>query len=246
MSFLRPSRKNARNLAPTSNAVERLRTHNIVETSPALGVQSIKCPALVTLPLVSNPVFQSLYISAPLLFHATFLPWTIHTLNTAPLTTLSLDSLDLAHYDWALILPLLTIPALRTLVIGQYCAIPVPYLTAFLARHPRIHTLDLSWHVAIGALRPPVAEPILPRLGHLLGSPDYLVYFLGGTHAEGEKTHPDLRRISVMSHDHSAYQQAQFGQLVEIVERMPVGPQVEVVGRFANFCRVPVHLQTAP
>jgi hypothetical protein len=72
-----------------------------------------------TLPLCANPAVKTLQIHTPLLFHATFFRWTIHTLNTAPITTLSFACIDLWHYDWALALPLLTLPALADLAVGQ-------------------------------------------------------------------------------------------------------------------------------
>jgi hypothetical protein len=73
----------------------------------------------VSTPHAANPEVTALHIHTSLLFHATFFKWTIHTLNTAPITTLSLGCIDLWHYDWALTLPLLTLPALADLAVGQ-------------------------------------------------------------------------------------------------------------------------------
>ncbi|KAJ7847506.1 hypothetical protein B0H14DRAFT_3453794 [Mycena olivaceomarginata] len=78
-------------VSPTRNKMPFV--SSIVETRAAPSVQSI----------------TTFHIHTSLLFHATFFKWTIHTLNTAPITTLSLDGIDLWHYDWGLTLPLVTL-----------------------------------------------------------------------------------------------------------------------------------------
>ncbi|KAJ7890204.1 hemolysin-III related-domain-containing protein [Mycena olivaceomarginata] len=83
---------------------------------------------------------------------------TIHTLNTAPITTLSLACIDLWHYDWALTLPLVTLPALANLAVGAIRPDP----RARPHRHPLIHTLDPSWHLPIGGLYAPLRGACFP------------------------------------------------------------------------------------
>ncbi|KAF7344898.1 F-box domain-containing protein [Mycena venus] len=208
--------------------------------SAAPDTQSFERPPITILPTASHPALKVLSIHGSLLFHATFYRWTLHMLNTAPLTTLSLDFIDLSHYDWALTLPALTLSVLTSLKIGQECAIAVPDLTRFLARHTGIRTLDLSFHVAIGSLSPPLAQAILPRLESLCGTPDYLLYFLAGVGGSG---YPDLRRVGMTSNDDSAYQQTQFTRLLICVEARQVIPVVELGGKLANCSEVPAHLQ---
>jgi hypothetical protein len=194
------------------------------------------------LPFISQSALTTLKIHSSFLFHANFYKWTLHTLNTSPLATLSLDNIDLSHYDWTLTLPALTLPALTTLEIGQ-CAITVPDLDLFLARHPTIRTLELPFHPAIGALSPPAAVCLLPHLTTLSATPDYLLYFLAGPAAAG--WYPALRYVGVTSHDESAYQAGQFARLLECIEARTVAPRVVTVGRFASCCDVPVHLASA-
>ncbi|KAJ7804531.1 hypothetical protein B0H14DRAFT_3486111 [Mycena olivaceomarginata] len=147
------------------------------------------------LPLCANLTVTTLHIHTSLLFHATFFKLTLHTLNTAPITTLSLACIDLWHYDWALALPLLTLPRRRGPGGRAIAPIPVHDLTAFLARHPLIHTLDPSWHLPIG----------------------------GWKAAKG--AYPELRRVgvrTVRSSDHTAYMAGQRALLTKFMEeRMP-------------------------
>ncbi|KAJ7259951.1 hypothetical protein B0H12DRAFT_1277879 [Mycena haematopus] len=162
-------------------------------------IESTERPSSVTLPLPAKPRLTTFNIHASLLFHANFFRWTIHTLNTAPLTSLSLTNIDLSHYDWALILPRLSLPALSRLAIGQ-CAITVPDLDAFLLRHAKIEVLDLAGHGVIGALVPPLSESaaegttpetFLPRLTTLTASPEYLLYLLSPPPSSESKSPPE-------------------------------------------------------
>jgi hypothetical protein len=187
-------------------------------------------------PVPSHPLLTTLNIHSSFLFHAAFYKWTVHTLNTAPITTLSLSHIDLLHFDWVITLPKLTLPGLTSLKVGQECAIAVPDLTLFLARHPTITTLDLSWHVAIGALTPPLANrSTLPRLESLCALPDYLLYFLDRASAENdeEEAYPALRRVTVISNDSSSpYERKQLRELLKCVEKRRASvPVVELIRR---------------
>ncbi|KAJ6578481.1 hypothetical protein B0H19DRAFT_579845 [Mycena capillaripes] len=193
----------------------------------------------VFLPPVAHSVLTTLNAHSSFLFHATFYRWTLHLLATSPLTALSLDNIDLSHYDWALTLPALTLPALTSLSIGQ-CLISVPELDAFLARHPTICALDLAFHAPIGALLPPTTAYRLPRLTTLRATPDYLLYFLADEAADA--WYPHLGLVGVTSNDESAYQVGQFARLVECVSKRRLIPRVEVVGKLAVHCVVPPHL----
>ncbi|KAJ7199355.1 hypothetical protein GGX14DRAFT_467870 [Mycena pura] len=209
-----------------------------------------------TLPLVRRPAFTTLNVHSSYLLHATFYKWTLHLLNTAPLTALSLDNIDLLHYDWHLVLPALTLPALAVLKIGQ-CDIAVCDLTLFLARHPFIRTLDLSFHVARGPLFPPAAAsesaPHLPRLECLRAMPDYVLYFLSpadtGTDADmpgdPDAGYPDLRTVSI-THDHnSPYQVAQVERAVACIEARSFPPVVDVLSRFQMLSKLAQSMSNA-
>jgi hypothetical protein len=119
-----------------------------------------------------------------------------------------------------------------------HCAITVPDLDLFLARHPTIRTLELPFHPAIGALSPPAAVCLLPHLTTLSTTPDYLLYFLAGPAAAG--WYPTLRYVGVTSHEESAYQLGQFARLLECIEARTVVPRMVTVGRLASCCDVPV------
>ncbi|KAJ7106594.1 hypothetical protein C8R44DRAFT_885878 [Mycena epipterygia] len=155
-------------------------------------------------------------------------------LNTSPITTLSLDNIDLSHYDWNLTLPAFTLPALSVLTIGQ-CAIAVPDLVLFLVRHPTILTLDLSFHLAIGALIPHATTHVLPHLTSIRATPDYLLYFL----ALAEAAYPDLRSVGITSDGESANEVAQFERVVQCLLGRRVVPHAELVGKLANHCHLP-------
>ncbi|KAF7367171.1 hypothetical protein MSAN_00976900 [Mycena sanguinolenta] len=155
-----------------------------------------------SLPFPTKSRLTTLAIHAPFLLHATFFSWTMHVLNSSPLTSLSLCNIDLSLYDWALILPKLEMRELRELRVGARCAITVPDLDCFLLRHQGLVALDLGGHnAAVGALVPGIAakatvashktrtdtktpaltltpQTFLPRLTLLTAAAEYLLYFL--------------------------------------------------------------------
>ncbi|KAJ6579659.1 hypothetical protein DFH09DRAFT_1310305 [Mycena vulgaris] len=203
-----------------------------------LALRSTECASPLVLPFVTRSALTTFNIHSSFLFHTNFYRWTLHTLNTSPLTSLSLDCIDLLHYDWNLTLPALTLPALTTLAVGQ-CAIAVPDLALFLARHPVLHTLDLSFHLALGALAPPAATCLLPHLACLRATPDYLLYFL----ARDAAWHPALTRVGITSDGESAYEVAQFARVVQCLEGRRVVPRVTVVGKLAKHCQLPAEME---
>ncbi|KAJ7503739.1 hypothetical protein B0H11DRAFT_1984135 [Mycena galericulata] len=226
-------------------------------------IQSTERVSDLTLPVAPRSSLSTFNIHSSFLFHMNFYKWTLQTLNTAPLTALSLDQIDLSLYDWALTLPRLALPALETLAVLR-CAIAVPDLTAFLARHPTIRALDLSFHVAIGSLHPSAPLDILPRLETIAGPPDYLLYFLhqaSETETEAQDPravddaaiptsanldalgpHPRLRTVSIRSHAIAPYDVAQFVRLVACLQARPVIPRVDLAGRIVECCQLPVGL----
>ncbi|KAJ7185278.1 hypothetical protein C8R46DRAFT_1287726 [Mycena filopes] len=218
-------------------------------TTSNSGLESKELKSPLNLPLPSHSALHVLNIHCSLLFHTYFYKWTLHTLNTSPLTTLSLANIDLYYYDWALVLPALTLAHLTSLSISD-CEMAVPDLALFLARHPIIQTLDLTSHATIGALAHPPAESILPRLATLRAPPDYILYFLlrHGTPC------PALRDVTAAwqgkGTDVPTHQVRSFARVVACVacvERRPVVPRLSVSGTLAyiDHCEVPAHLQCA-
>ncbi|KAJ7021678.1 hypothetical protein C8F04DRAFT_1107652 [Mycena alexandri] len=218
---------------------------------PSTGViESTQLPSAVNLPFLSHSALRVLNIRCSFLFHATFYKWTLHMLNTSPLTTLSLHHIDLSHYDWALVLPALTLSLLTNFSIGHECAISVPDLALFLTRHPSIQTLDLSYHLAIGALAHPPADHLLPHLTTLRAAPDYMLYFLLRPQTKGGIAPcPELREVTVTwtysSECVPTYQVGLFASVVSCIEarRGGVVPRLRVEGNLAAHCQVPKHLQ---
>ncbi|KAJ7931076.1 hypothetical protein B0H13DRAFT_1960239, partial [Mycena leptocephala] len=207
-----------------------------------LGVEGI--------PFVSNSALKTLSIHSSFLLHANLYRWTLHLLNTSPLTSLSLDNIDLVPFDWALALPALTIPTLTSLTIGsRRIAIAVPDLHLFLARHPSIHTLDLSFYIGVGDFFPSATTCVLPRLEVIRARPEYLLYFFSaGAEPDVDPLgwYPNLWRVVVTSDDQSEYGVIQFRQVVACIETRPVVPLMELVGRLAWHCQVPPNLKLVP
>ena len=120
-----------------------------------------------------NIIHSSMLLYYPFRYH-----WTLKTLNTSPLTTLSLESLNLSTADWSQLLPYLILPSLSKLSIAN-CRIIFADLTAFLTRHPSITTLDLNKSTPIPyAHNPPFPKDILPELTTLIAYPEYLIHLL--------------------------------------------------------------------
>ncbi|KAF8211747.1 hypothetical protein K438DRAFT_1752418 [Mycena galopus ATCC 62051] len=255
-----------RALASLFRITQRRRETAVIPSASASDtpvVESTERPPGVTLPLPSKSALTTLNIHSPFLLHANFYRWTLHVLNTSPrLSSLSLNNIDLSHYDWALTLPRLALPALSHFAVGQ-CAITVPDLDTFLLRHPGIEVLDLAFHGAIGALVPslpalaskhdpatgsgtptPTPATFLPRLVTLTATPDYLLYFLADSipspsssdyHLHATPWYPRLRAIAASSNDESSYQVARFVS-VACEDVGMQGQQIECVEGSVSLC----------
>ncbi|KAF8155129.1 hypothetical protein K438DRAFT_1862946 [Mycena galopus ATCC 62051] len=214
----------------------------VVKSTERLGVEGI--------PFVSNSALRTFSIHSSFLLHANLYRWTLHLLNTSPLTFLSLNNIDLVPFDWALTLPALTIPTLASLTIGsRRIAIAVPDLHLFLARHPSIHTLDLSFYIGVGDFFPSATTCVLPRLEIIRARPEYLLYFFSAgaePDVDPQGWYPNLWRVVVTSDDHSKYGVIQFRQVVACLETRPVIPLMELVGKLAEHCQVPPNLTLVP
>ncbi|KAJ7286417.1 hypothetical protein C8J57DRAFT_1708713 [Mycena rebaudengoi] len=185
------------------------------------------------LPVPTRPALRTFNIHTPFFFHSFFYRWTMHTLNSAPITTLSLLNIDLSHYDWNIILPALSMPLLSDLSIGD-SAIAFPDLSRFLARHPTIVVLNLSFNLVIGRLVPHASKDLLPRLQCLRATPDYLVHFL-----EPPDVYPHLREVAIASDEQSSYAIQQFHRVVKLLACRPTVLCTQLAGQLASHCKLP-------
>jgi len=146
-----------------------------------------------------TPTLNTLTIGSSMLFHPSFLLWTIETLNNSPINTLSFDSINLASNKWSDILPVITLPVLSVLSINS-CDIALSDLSAFLSRHPNITTLTVgASSVDLDlSIQPNLSEP-LPQLTTLSAPTNYIVHFLTSAH-----TFPKLCLTITVSHIISA------------------------------------------
>ncbi|KAJ7920562.1 hypothetical protein B0H13DRAFT_2319286 [Mycena leptocephala] len=117
-------------------------------------------------------------------------------------------------------------------------ASPSPrHLHLFLAWHPSIHTLDLSFYIGINDFVPSATTCILPRLEIIRAGPEYLLYFFSPgaePDVDPQGWYPNLWRAVVMSHDESGYGVIQFRRVVACIETRPVVPLMELVGKFGE------------
>ncbi|KAJ7860019.1 hypothetical protein B0H13DRAFT_2074318 [Mycena leptocephala] len=160
--------------------------------------------------------------------------------SNSALRTLSIHSSFVLHanlYRWTLHL------------LNTRIAIAVPDLHLFLARHPSINTLDLSFYIGVGDFFPSATTCVLPRLEVVRARPEYLLYFFSaGAEPDVDSLgwYPNLWRVVVTSDDQSEYGVMQFGEVVACIETRPVVPLMELVGRLAWHCQVPPNLKLVP
>lgn len=174
-------------------------------------VQELRVPSQ-NLPRHSLPLLQAFHIHSCGLLHLPFFPWTLDTLNRAPITTLSFRNIDLGHQDWAYILRNITIPTLSALSLGS-SQVAFLHLQSFLERHSSITILNLVEGLAIGRLVPHSSEKLLPRLVELAGNSEYLAHFLQPLVA-----HPNLYFV-VMTSEYgiTAHEYSRFDEVFELI-----------------------------
>lgn len=142
----------------------------------------------------------------------------MHTLNSSPLVTLSLDNLNLAYNDVAHILPGLALPHLCNLFLGNI-QMQCSHLMTFLARHPTLIVLNLY---KSSAFEPSVlglaSTTFLPRLKSITATPEYLSVFLASPEAL-----PSLSTITITSDFYGmppyGYQYTRFDAVLERISR---------------------------
>ncbi|KAF8070421.1 hypothetical protein FPV67DRAFT_1651842 [Lyophyllum atratum] len=110
-----------------------------------------------------------------------FYAWTLRTLNTSDIRSLSIRLSGIVPETWALILPTITIPSLIEFE-AETIDIAFPDLILFLSRHPSINTLHLHPHFSHtdSQKRPKRSKKkhLLPRLTSLGGSPSNIAALL--------------------------------------------------------------------
>ncbi|CAA7263340.1 unnamed protein product [Cyclocybe aegerita] len=133
-----------------------------------------------TIAVSRKPLLAGISFDGSEWFSASLYPWTIHTLNNAPITRLSVDKTSLTLFDWCHILPSITMSSLTQLTIGNL-SIAFPDLRSFLQRHPTITTLDLAGNQAVGVVDLPAADSdpsFLPSLQSLTANSQYMLPFV--------------------------------------------------------------------
>lgn len=118
---------------------------------------------------------ETLKLHSSMFFHPLLIRWTMSTLNSTSITSLSLRQLDhISTQNWGLVLPCITLPSLSKLSANL---IPTHDLYRFLYRHPHIQDLTLGRNFVdpdCVVLR----NSILEELKHLSAPPSYLVALL--------------------------------------------------------------------
>ena len=162
----------------------------------------------------NTTTLNTLVIASSALLHSPFLPWTIETLNNSPITTLSIDSINLISGEWSDILPIITLPTLSVLSIDS-CFIALADLSAFLSRHPNLTILNIGAGMVDLALSiQPSLPNLLSQLITLSAPKNYTVQFLTSAHA-----FPRLRFLTIISHIALASDFAAIEQTASIAAR---------------------------
>ncbi|KDR76869.1 hypothetical protein GALMADRAFT_155581 [Galerina marginata CBS 339.88] len=175
-----PARKEA---AMSSSPVSREISVIATLRNPRFHISTLPQPQLI-----------SFIISSEALFLPSIYPVTLNALNNSPIRTLSLSNLTLSLFDWAQILPSITLPFLENLMIGNL-SLGFPDFLAFLERHDSIESIDLTGNNVIGVARLPL-KPILPRLNSLTANHEYLVPFLL---QKDREYFPALQKLGILS-----------------------------------------------
>ena len=175
---------------PSINKMSKVVDGKLLQSSSVSNVEDSECTNAIDSPVHSLTSFN---VYSAMLLDYPFTDWTINILNTAPITSLSLEEVDIPTETWAYILPLLILPALSELTIRSSTMVFVD-LCHFFARHPSITTLELKG-CTMPFQRSPVSQDILPKLTALAASSQYLTCLL-----EDKDNFPNLVSITIASH----------------------------------------------
>lgn len=131
-------------------------------------------------PSVRNFALTSFRLHSPMAFHPYLYMWTLDALNHSPITSLSMSQHQgTSSYTWALLLPLLSLPALKHLSL-DFMRIDIDTFSDFLERHPLIQMLHIGYNfhtIGSGKLHPKVLSGMMhltapvPWVNNLLSFP---------------------------------------------------------------------------
>ena len=127
---------------------------------------------------VKHSELESFHLHSPMAFHSALCRWTIETLNSSPIASLSLSQQHYVNqHTWFLILPSIQIPTLTDLSI-EFCAIDTSDLVKFLRRHTRLERLILGRNFRLQRRAPPFPKAALIHLTHLTAPSKWINYLL--------------------------------------------------------------------
>lgn len=135
-----------------------------------------------------------------MLLHAQFCLWTIETLNSSSISTLSLKHLSIHPDAWNVILPRMTLRALSSLSIDA-CTIGYAELSNFLDLHPQITRLYLGRRLTPPPSDARLSKSALRQLTHLSATLEYLTNLLSPTNSL-----PNLKNMVLMVRIRQGYQ----------------------------------------
>lgn len=175
---------------------------------------------------VHDPKLSGIEINSRIFFRSSWYATTLKLLNTAPITQLSFGNTGLNIYDWAQILPSITIPGLTEFTTGE-SGIAFPDLFTFLQRHPSITKLVLSNSFCIGRVELPASStPFLPCLTKLVGAAEYLAPLLRDKDDYPVLESVRLTQESTVSIRWPGFQQDQVNEFIRNLSlRSSPGPQ---------------------
>ena len=127
---------------------------------------------------VKNRDLGTFHLHSPMAFHSVLCRWTIETLNSSAIASLSLSQQTYVDKNsWFLILPFIQIPTLTDLSI-EFCAIDTSDLVKFLRRHTRLEKLILGRNFKLQRRAPPFPKSALIQLTHLTAPSKWINYLL--------------------------------------------------------------------
>ena len=126
----------------------------------------------------SHNALKSFNLHSPIAIHPHLCRWTINTLNTSNLTSLSISqNRSTKSSVWSLVLPCITIPSLSHLSI-DLCSIKTGDLFKFLCRHPLIQNLFLGRNILSPNPSQTLIKNALKHVSQLTAHPKWLVHLL--------------------------------------------------------------------
>ena len=155
------------------------------------GLRSTKKPSAN---ISKRSTVKNFAINAARLFQEPVLyEWTMGTLNTSHLVSLTIHISSLPQLSLGTILPQISIPTLREFAVN--CGTSFDCLADFLTRHRNVTALTIGNEVFHPNPSHRLPKSFLSQLTSLHAVPEFIFYLLGPS-----RTLPDLRYISVLSY----------------------------------------------